>query len=85
MDKPVITQLAEFVDALRFEDLPNDVVEESKRIILDSIGCAIGGITHDKGKIGLELPVHSAVAKKQLLLAATIVCLVWERLSLMAN
>ena len=54
MGKTIIMQLAEFVDALRFEDLPNDVVEESKRIILDSIGCAIGGTTHDKGGIGIE-------------------------------
>lgn len=54
MVETIITQLAEFVDELKFEDLPADVVQESKRIILDSIGCALGGATHEKGKIGLE-------------------------------
>lgn len=49
----MIEKLAQFASALRFEDLPQDVVEESQRILLDSIGVAIGGIGELKGKAGI--------------------------------
>ncbi|MFC1929876.1 MmgE/PrpD family protein [Chloroflexota bacterium] len=49
----VITKLAEFTCETRFEDLPPAVMEESKRIILDSIGCALAAATSDKGRGGL--------------------------------
>lgn len=48
-----ITKIAEFTDKARFEDLPFEVVEESKRLILDSVACALAGATSDKGKAGL--------------------------------
>lgn len=48
-----ITKIARFADEIRFEDLPPHVVDESKRIILDSVGCALAGATSDKGKSGL--------------------------------
>jgi len=51
--KTLITELAVFANGVRFADLPDDVVEETKRIVLDSIGCALAGVTHMKGKIGL--------------------------------
>jgi 2-methylcitrate dehydratase PrpD len=44
-----------FVVGIKFEDLPEDVVYETKRVLLDSIGCAIAGITSDKGKISIQL------------------------------
>jgi 2-methylcitrate dehydratase PrpD len=49
-----ITQLADFVDGTAYADLPASVVSETKRILLDSIGCALAGVTSDKGKWGLE-------------------------------
>ena len=42
-------ELARFVVQTRFEDLPEPVVHETKRILLDSVGCAIAGIATDKG------------------------------------
>ena len=36
-------QIAEFAVNLKFEDLPNDVVETAKRFLYDSIACAFGG------------------------------------------
>jgi 2-methylcitrate dehydratase PrpD len=48
-----ITQLADFADAITFADLPEDVVAETKRLLLDSFGCALAGVTSDKGKWGL--------------------------------
>ena len=38
--------LADFVESVSFDALPAEVVLESKRILLDSVGCAIGGIDH---------------------------------------
>lgn len=35
--------LAEWSNALRYEDLPSDVVDCAKRFLYDSIGCAFGG------------------------------------------
>lgn len=42
--------LADFVARTTFEDLPREVVNETKRIILDSLGCGLGGTTVAKGK-----------------------------------
>lgn len=50
----LIETLAEFVAHTRFEDLPADVVAESRRLLLDSVGCAVGGLIHPKGTIGVE-------------------------------
>jgi 2-methylcitrate dehydratase len=36
-------QLARFAISLKFDDLPDAVVHEAKRRVLDSIGCAFGG------------------------------------------
>jgi 2-methylcitrate dehydratase PrpD len=54
MAKNLINKIAEFACDIQFKDLPDEVVQESKRVILDSIGCTLGGATHDKGKIGLQ-------------------------------
>jgi 2-methylcitrate dehydratase PrpD len=50
-----ITELVKFATETRFEDLPEDVVRETKRILLDSIGSALGGLSIDKGKIAVKL------------------------------
>lgn len=54
MKHSIIEQLARFGGTLRFEDLPSSVVEECKRTILDSIGCALAGIGEPKGKAGID-------------------------------
>ena len=47
--------LAQFAQETRFEDLPPAVVHETKRVLMDSIGCAVGAQTVDKGKMYLAL------------------------------
>ncbi|QSE86097.1 MmgE/PrpD family protein [Rhodococcus koreensis] len=47
-------KLAQFVEQASFDDLPDDVVHESKRILLDSIGCAIAAGDDLKGRIGIQ-------------------------------
>ena len=49
-----IETLAAFTADTRFEALPANVVEESKRLLLDSLGCALGGLSHAKGTIGVQ-------------------------------
>lgn len=38
----VAENLAHFAHSLRFEDLPEEVIHEAKRRIIDSLGCALG-------------------------------------------
>jgi 2-methylcitrate dehydratase PrpD len=47
-------RLARFVEDVTFESLPEEVVHESKRILLDSIGCAIAGVDDRKGRVGID-------------------------------
>lgn len=47
--------LADFVVETNFKDLPSNVVHDTKRIIVDTIGCGIGGFSLDKGKIVIKL------------------------------
>jgi len=48
-------QLLDFATLTKFSDLPGEVVHETKRLLLDSIGCAIGGIRMERGKVCSEL------------------------------
>jgi len=53
--KAVTQEILEFAMETSYNDLPVAVVHESKRILLDSIGCALGGLSIDKGKISVAL------------------------------
>jgi 2-methylcitrate dehydratase PrpD len=59
MTKTMIEQLADFTASTGFDQLPHEVIGESKRLLLDSIGCALGGVSHPKGRIGVEYGVIS--------------------------
>ncbi|WP_187640399.1 MmgE/PrpD family protein [Bosea sp. F3-2] len=49
----VTEPLATFASKLRYEDLPAAVVHQTKRFLLDSIGCAVGAWREDERKAGL--------------------------------
>ena len=51
----IIQQLADFALKAKFEDLPPDIVQETKMILMDSIGCALVASQTDKGKINISL------------------------------
>lgn len=53
--KSVTQQLVDFTQDLRFEDLPQKGRHEAKRLFLDSVGCALGGLSTEKGKLGVGL------------------------------
>ena len=51
----ITEELANFVTQAKFSDLPADVSCEMKRVTLDSIGCAVNGLSTDRGEIAVEL------------------------------
>jgi len=51
----LVERLADFALQINYGQLPTDVVHESKRILLDSIGCALAGLSIDKGKIAVQV------------------------------
>jgi 2-methylcitrate dehydratase PrpD len=53
--KRITQQVVDFVVKLRYEDLPQNVRHEAKRILLDSIGCALGGLSTEKAKLAIGL------------------------------
>lgn len=55
MIETIATTVAERVVATKFEDLPEEVIKETKRMILDSVGVGVSGMTHEKGKIALTV------------------------------
>ena len=58
MSETIVQQIARWVVDCSFDRLPADVVLESKRILLDSIGCAFSGLEDSKGTIGLAMGRH---------------------------
>jgi 2-methylcitrate dehydratase PrpD len=45
--RPIASQLADFAHSLRFEDIPADVIETAKLLVLDSLGIAFASGTFD--------------------------------------
>jgi 2-methylcitrate dehydratase PrpD len=48
-------ELASFAVDAKYEDLPAAVVDETKYLLLDSMGCAFSSITTDRGKMSIAL------------------------------
>lgn len=46
-------RLLDWVAQTRFEDLPDQVIHESRRVLLDSLGCGVGGAFTDMARISL--------------------------------
>src|SRR6185436_13948965 len=45
--------LAQYATALKYEDLPPEVVRMTKRIMIDTLGCAIGGYSAKPSQIAV--------------------------------
>ncbi len=54
MTKTLIQQLADFTADTTFDSLPEAVVHECKRAVLDSIGCAVAGVDEPKSRIAIK-------------------------------
>ena len=51
----IVEQLAAYATALRYEDLPAEVVRQAKRLIVDTVGCALGGYASEPATIARDL------------------------------
>ena len=51
MDK-IAEHLTSYAASLKFEDLPEPVVRQAKRMMIDSIGCALGGYHSEPARVG---------------------------------
>src|SRR6056297_16151 len=51
----ITKELAKFAVEMSYEKLPPAVIDQSKRLILDSIGCAVGGLATRKGWYSISL------------------------------
>jgi 2-methylcitrate dehydratase len=47
----VSEKLAKYALELNFDDLPNEVVHQTKRLLIDTLGCAVGGYSGDASQI----------------------------------
>jgi 2-methylcitrate dehydratase len=51
----IAEQLSSYATSLHYRDLPSEVVHLAKRMIIDTIGCALGGYTSEPSKIARDL------------------------------
>jgi 2-methylcitrate dehydratase PrpD len=51
----IAEKLAGFAARTQFKDIPADAVHETKRVLLDSFGCAVAGLAMDRGRIAAQL------------------------------
>jgi len=50
----VAEDMGKWIAALRYEDLPPAVVEKAKRVMLDTVGCAFGGLNAEPVRLARE-------------------------------
>jgi 2-methylcitrate dehydratase len=58
---PIALQLAEFVDGIRYDRLPTSVIQAVKRLLIDSLGCAIAAL--DAEPLKLIAPIAPILAE----------------------
>src|SRR4051812_25061992 len=51
----LVEQLSRYAAGLAYESLPSEVVHQAKRLIVDTVGCALGGYWSDPARIARDL------------------------------
>jgi len=54
MDR-IVDQLTAYADSLTFEKLPLPVILQAKRLMIDALGCAVGGFASEASRIAREV------------------------------
>jgi 2-methylcitrate dehydratase len=54
MDR-IVDYLCSYTTSLTFDNLPSEVVHQAKRLLIDTLGCAIGGYSSEPSKIARAL------------------------------
>src|SRR5215210_7860499 len=55
MTSTLVERLSAYTAGLRYEDLPAEVVHQAKRVIIDSVGCALGGYWSEPARIARDV------------------------------
>ncbi len=66
----ITNELADFVTRIRFDDIPSHVVNETKRVMLDSIGCGFAGLSTQKGMLAVRMAKRLGGPSDSTILAA---------------
>ena len=51
----IVESLSDYAAALRFEDLPHETVHQAKRLLIDTLGCALGGFSGEPSAVARAL------------------------------
>jgi 2-methylcitrate dehydratase len=65
----VAETLARYATSLKYDDLPAEVVRETKRYMIDSIGCGLGGFGAEPSQIANKLAAGVSAVR-----GATVMC-----------
>jgi 2-methylcitrate dehydratase len=57
-----VSLIADYSHALRYEDLPPEIVHHCKRCVVDTLGCALGGFDAEPSRIAREMAQRVSVA-----------------------
>ena len=55
MMETLAERLSAYAKALQYRDLPAEVTQQAKRLIVDTLGCALGAYSSEPGKIARDL------------------------------
>jgi 2-methylcitrate dehydratase len=55
MQETIAEYLAAYSQALRYEDLPKEVVQQTKMLLIDTLACAMGGYSSEPSRIARSL------------------------------
>jgi 2-methylcitrate dehydratase len=50
----VVERLTSYTTSLNYEDIPPEVIHQGKRLLVDTLGCALGGYTSEPSRIARE-------------------------------
>jgi 2-methylcitrate dehydratase len=51
----IVESLSDYAASLRFEDLPHEAVHQAKRLLIDTLGCALGGFSGEPSAVARAL------------------------------
>jgi 2-methylcitrate dehydratase len=51
----LVEQLSRYATSVRYEDLPSEVVHQAKRLIIDTVGCGLGGYGSAPARIARDM------------------------------
>jgi 2-methylcitrate dehydratase len=65
----LVDQIAGYAEELSYKDLPPDVVARTKDLILDSVGCALGGSASPPARIAQAMAAETSSSRPSTVLA----------------